>query len=95
MSTLRQFFGRVRLQWRGNLPDSDQLSPTSKAMVAVIDILVGIGGGGIVDDELLAGKAQGKPIYFYPAEIITRGQPTMQKEWECHHQNLFGGQMLM
>ena len=56
-------------QWGGKIPDSDELSPTSKAMVDCSDILVGIGGGGIVDDEMLAGKAQGKPIHFYPAEI--------------------------
>lgn len=57
-------------QWGGNLPDSDQLSPTSRAMVECSDILVGIGGRtGIVNAEMLAGKAQGKPIYFYPADM--------------------------
>ena len=56
-------------QWGGKLPNSDELSPTSKAMVACSDILVGIGGGGIADTEMLAGKAQGKPIYFHPAEM--------------------------
>ena len=55
-------------QWGGKLPDSDELSPTSKAMVACSDILVGIGGGEISQDEMLAGKAQGKPVYFYPAD---------------------------
>jgi hypothetical protein len=55
-------------QWGGNLPDSDELSPTSKAMVECSDILVGIGGGGISEAEMLAGKAQGKPVYFYPAD---------------------------
>ena len=55
-------------QWGGNLPDSNELSPTSKAMVECSDILVGIGGGGISEAEMLAGKAQGKPVYFYPAE---------------------------
>ena len=55
-------------QWGGNLPDSDQLSPTSRAMVECSDILVGIGGGGISEAEMLAGKAQGKPVYFYPAD---------------------------
>jgi len=56
-------------QWGGKLPDSDQLSPTSKAMVAVSDILVGIGGGGIVDDEMLAGHEQGKEILYFPADM--------------------------
>ena len=55
-------------QWGGNLPNSDELSPTSRAMVECSDILVGIGGGGISEAEMLAGKAQGKPVYFYPAE---------------------------
>ena len=55
--------------WGGNLPHSDQLSPTSKAMVECSDILVGIGGGGISEAEMLAGKVQGKPVYFYPAEM--------------------------
>jgi hypothetical protein len=55
-------------QYGGKLPHSDELSPTSKVMVACSDILVGIGGGGISQDEMLAGKAQGKPVYFYPAD---------------------------
>ena len=55
--------------WGGNLSRSDILSPTSKAMVECSDILVGIGGGGISQAEMLAGKAQGKPIYFYPADM--------------------------
>ena len=55
-------------QWGGNLPDSHELSPTSRAMVECSDILVGIGGGGICEAEMLAGKAQGKPVYFYPAD---------------------------
>ena len=56
-------------QWGGNLPNVDQLSPTSKAMVECSDILVGIGGGGIGEAEMLAGKAQGKPVHFYPADM--------------------------
>jgi hypothetical protein len=56
-------------RWGGNLPNSDELSPTSKAMVECSDILVGIGGGGISEAEMLAGKAQGKPVHFYPAEM--------------------------
>jgi hypothetical protein len=56
-------------QWGGRLPDSNELSPTSKAMVACSDILVAIGGNDIARDELLAGQAQGKPVYYYPAEM--------------------------
>ncbi len=56
-------------RWGGSLPNSDELSPTSAAMVECSDILVGIGGGGISEAEMLAGKAQGKPVHFYPAEM--------------------------
>ena len=56
-------------QWGGKLPDSDQLSPTSEAMISCSDILVGIGGNDISRDEMLAGEERGKPIYFYPAEV--------------------------
>jgi len=56
-------------QWGGNLPNTDILSPTSRAMVECSDILVGIGGGGISEAEMLVGKAQGKPVYFYPADM--------------------------
>lgn len=56
-------------QWGGRLPDSDELSPTSKAMIDCSDILIGIGGGEICRDELLAGKYLGKPVYFFPAEV--------------------------
>lgn len=56
-------------QWGGKLPNSDELSPTSKAMVACSDILIAIGGNDITRDELLEGRAQGKPVYYYPAEM--------------------------
>ncbi len=56
-------------QWGGRLPHSDKLSPTSIAMVECSDILIGIGGGGICDDELLYGRELGKPIQFFPAEM--------------------------
>jgi predicted Rossmann-fold nucleotide-binding protein len=56
-------------QYGGKLSNSDELSPTSKAMVACSDILVAIGGGDISRDELLEGKKQGKPIQFFPADM--------------------------
>jgi len=56
-------------QWGGKLPGSNELSPTSKAMVWSSDILVGIGGGGICDDEMSYGKELGKPIQYFPAEM--------------------------
>ena len=56
-------------QWGGKLPDSSELSPTSKAMILCSDVLIAIGGGEVSRDELLEGRKQGKPIFFYPAEI--------------------------
>ena len=85
-------------QWGGKLPDSDELSPTSEAMVACSDILVGIGGNDICLDELLAGEEQGKPVHFYPAEInhawaIRRaermGSPPPDSFWGAAHK-VFG-----
>jgi hypothetical protein len=56
-------------QWGGRLPNSDELSPTSRAMVECSDILVGIGGGAISLDEMLAGHAQGKELLYFPADM--------------------------
>jgi hypothetical protein len=85
-------------QWGGKLPNSEELSPTSKAMVACSDILIGIGGGEISRDEMLAGKEQGKPVHFYPAEVdhawaIRRaerlGLPPPDSFWGAAHE-IFG-----
>jgi len=56
-------------QWGGLLPNSDELSPTSRAMVDCSDILVAIGGGDISRDELLEGKKQGKPVQYFSADM--------------------------
>lgn len=56
-------------QYGGKLPNSDELSPTSEAMVACSDVMIAIGGGDISRDELLEGKKQGKPIQYFPAEM--------------------------
>ena len=53
----------------GKLSGSNELSPTSQAMVACSDILIAIGGNDIARDELLEGKKQGKPIQYFPAEM--------------------------
>lgn len=55
--------------WGGKLSNSNELSPTSTAMVGSSDILVAIGGNDIARDELLEGKAQGKPVQYFPAEM--------------------------
>ena len=56
-------------QWGGKLPNSDELSPTSKAMVVCSDVMIGIGGGEISRDEMMGAKEQGKPVHFYPTEL--------------------------
>ena len=56
-------------QWGGRMPDSDEMSPTSKVMVQCSDLMIGIGGNAISRDELLYGKKLGKPVQFYAAEV--------------------------
>lgn len=55
--------------WGGYLPGSKKLSPTSRAMVDCSDVLIGIGGNDVARDELLAARAMGKPVQFFPAEM--------------------------
>jgi hypothetical protein len=85
-------------QWGGKVPNSNNLSPTSQAMVACSDVFVGIGGGEISRDEMIAGREQGKPVHFYPAEInheygIYRAQkmnlPPPNSFWGAAHE-IFG-----
>jgi hypothetical protein len=85
-------------QWGGKLPNSDDLSPTSMAMVTCSDILIGIGGGEVCRDELLYGKELGKPIRFYPAEMHHEwwtqrtkkmGLPPPESFWGAAHE-VFG-----
>lgn len=56
-------------QHGGRLPNSNELSPTSRAMVDCSDILVAIGGNDISREELIEGRKQGKPIQYFPAEL--------------------------
>jgi len=55
--------------WGGLIPGTDQLSPTSEALVTVSASLVAIGGGDVTRDEALAARAAGKPVTFIPAEM--------------------------
>lgn len=73
--------------WGGALPGGEGLSPTSTAVVGVSDALVGIGGGAIARDELLAARRGGKPVNFIPADMnhrlarqkaLRNGQPEPQ-----------------
>jgi hypothetical protein len=58
--------------WGGRLPGLTTLSPTSAAIVANSQVLVGIGGGEIARDELLAARAAGKSVRFIPADMNHR-----------------------
>jgi hypothetical protein len=87
--------------WGGKLPGSDELSPTSKAMIACSDVLVAVGGGEISRDELLAAREQGKPIEYYPAEVNhgwalerarVKGLPPPDSFWGAVHEALGKGQ---
>lgn len=55
--------------WGGYLDEGEHLSPTSTAMVAVSDVLIGIGGGTVARDELLAARGMGKEVRFIPADM--------------------------
>ena len=55
--------------WGGKVPGTDQLSPTSAAIVKSSTSFVAIGGGEVAKDELLAVRAAGKPVTFIAAEM--------------------------
>lgn len=56
----------------GFVKETKDLSPTSKAIVESSDILIGIGGGEVARDELVAAKRLGKKVRFYPADMNHR-----------------------
>jgi hypothetical protein len=55
--------------WGGFAPGTEQLSPTSTAMVENSDVIVAIGGGEVSRDELIAAKRLGKKVQFIPADM--------------------------
>jgi len=55
--------------WGGLDAATGELSPTSQAIVRYSDELVGIGGGDIARDELIAALQAGKPVTFVPADM--------------------------
>lgn len=55
--------------WGGFVEGSQQLSPTSKAMVENSDIIVGIGGGEVARDEMIAARRSGKQVRFISADM--------------------------
>jgi hypothetical protein len=58
--------------WGGFVEGTQQLSPTSSAMVDVSDRLIAIGGGDVARDELIAAKRAGKAVTFIPADMNHR-----------------------
>ena len=55
--------------WGGKVPGTDQLSPTSAALVACSTAFVAIGGGDATRDEMLAARQAGKSVTFIPADM--------------------------
>jgi hypothetical protein len=55
--------------WGGFIEGTDRLSPTSTAMVENSDLIVGIGGGEVARDEMVAAKRAGKQVRFVPADM--------------------------
>lgn len=55
-------------QWGGRVEGSEELSPTSEAMVAVSDVYLAIGGGAVARDELIAARDLGKEVRFFAAD---------------------------
>ncbi len=54
--------------WGGFIEGGERLSPTSTAMVENSDVLIGIGGGKVARDELIAAIRSGKQVRFIPAQ---------------------------
>ena len=55
--------------WGGFTEGSNQLSPTSAVMVEISDVFVGIGGGEVSRDEMIAANRSGKNVRFFPADM--------------------------
>lgn len=55
--------------WGGLSPGSSKLSPTSQAIVDNSSSLVGIGGGDVARDEMMAAQGRGKAVTFIPADM--------------------------
>lgn len=55
--------------WGGRVQGSDELSPTSQALVGASSEIVGIGGGEIARDEMTAARRLGKAVRFFPADM--------------------------
>ena len=54
--------------WGGLVEGTDELSPTSEAMVAVSDVYLAIGGGAVARDELAAARGRVPQVRFFAAD---------------------------
>lgn len=70
--------------WGGLVPGTQELSPTSGAMVENSDVMVAIGGGEVTRDEITAARRAGKDVRTIPADMnhqiardkaVKRGDP--------------------
>lgn len=86
--------------WGGKIPGTDDLSPTSAAILDSSTSFVAIGGGESARDELLAARKAGKPVTFIPADMNHRiarenaqkkGQPVPTDFRGAAHAALTGG----
>jgi hypothetical protein len=55
--------------WGGLSKETGELSPTSRAMVDSSDVIIGIGGGEVARDEMMAARRAGKEVRFVPADM--------------------------
>jgi hypothetical protein len=55
--------------WGGRAGEGDHLSPTSAAIVETSTSFIGMGGGDVARDEMLAARKAGKPVTFIPADM--------------------------
>lgn len=55
--------------WGGFIDGSEELSPTSLAMIENSDIVVAIGGGEVARDEYTTARRLGKQVHYFPAEM--------------------------
>ncbi len=53
-------------EWGGFMAGTDRLTPTSEAIVANSDVIIGIGGGEVAQQEMLAARRLGKVVEYYP-----------------------------
>jgi hypothetical protein len=86
--------------WGGLQPATGRLSPTSQTIVDISSAMVGLGGGEVARDEMLAAQARGKAVTFIPADMNhtvaheraqQRGQPLPQDFRGAAHAALAGG----